>query len=553
MRCARRVVRPPPRPATSRPGARGERGGQGSATPGQFQIPPARQLRGQVGDDPDPVASRTAAADDRAGVREYSCRGRGVVLQFLQERGVPSPPARFPGLHLRDDRPGLRAAGHDLEVQVLHPPPAAPRLGELPVLLVLESATCRRVSRRRSACVSSRTIAGTSASETAPDESGDRADLRGRGGGVVPEPSRCRRGRADEPLVDRRETGRGPRDVAGEVGERAGVTRWHRQRDLRRHADGHCPRARPCDGRSVPSRCEPRVGHRGHGVAEPGEFPDERAAGGSVALEERLDGGLHAARFPGVAQAGADVLGGDGRAPQRVRQPVHLGRGHLDGHAGQCGGRRGPRAGVVHRLCSRAGCHPIGCPQCPQAVSTGGGQRPFCLRCPACGGMRQRRSVDRRSRSCSSAGRWRRSWPSVRSRRPTPSWSSSRCSRSATAPARGREPDRRGRRLHQRRRHPAAAHPRDRPGGRRRPARRRRHTTGLVVGGDRRRRGDRPLHAVRRHRLRLAVPRRRATRAHRRRRGPRPDRNGVPRSATPAIATAPDLGGSGAVVPRRGG
>ena len=46
---------------------------------------------------------------------------------------------------------------------------------------------------------------------------------------------------------------------------------------------------------------------------------------------------------------------------------------------------------------------------------------------------------------------------------------------------------------------------------------------GLLVGRDRRRRGHRPLHAVRRDRLRLAVPRRRAARAHRGRQRPGPD------------------------------
>ena len=109
-------------------------------------------------------------------------------------------------------------AGHDLEADVRHPPPAAPRLGELLVLLVLEGgdlpagleeALRMRVQPRdrRHQRVRDRT-----------DQRGDGADLRGRGGGVVPEPSRCRRGGADEPLVDHREAGRRRPDVADEVG-----------------------------------------------------------------------------------------------------------------------------------------------------------------------------------------------------------------------------------------------------------------------------------------------------------------------------------------------
>ena len=63
----------------------------------------------------------------------------------------------------------------------------------------------------------------------------------------------------------------------------------------------------------------------------------------------------------------------------------------------------------------------------------------------------------------------------------------------------------------------------DRAGRGGRPARRRRHTAGRVVGRDRRRRGDGPLHALRGHRLRLALPRRRAARAHGDRQRPRAD------------------------------
>ena len=76
-------------------------------------------------------------------------------------------------------------------------------------------------------------------------------------------------------------------------------------------------------------------------------------------------------------------------------------------------------------------------------------------------------------------------------------------------------------------------------GGGRRPARRRRHAAGRLVGRDRRRRGDRPLHALRRHRLRLAVPRRAAAGAHRDRQRPRPD------ARLSGTATAPDQGGRG--------
>ena len=113
---------------------------------------------------------------------------------------------------------------------------------------------------------------------------------------------------------------------------------------------------------------------------------------------------------------------------------------HLDRRASRCSCRRsvpapaGPaRASSTGRR-PRPGRHPIGCPQCPQALSTGRGQP----RRSAYAARRADRtgttaSGARRCRSSSSAGPSPRSWPSARSPPPTPSSSSRRCSRSATA------------------------------------------------------------------------------------------------------------------------
>ena len=175
--------------------------------------------------------------------------------------------------------------------------------------------------------------------------------------------------------------------------------------------------------------------------------------------------------------------------------------------AGTCG--RLPGAAVVHRLRRLAPHHSIGCPQCPQPVSTGSGQRSRRLRCPACTRTRQARRarvdaalrpglLDRRG--ADGLRRDRRL-----GRLPRAAGGAVGLRRRGTG--RG-EPHRRGGRLRRGRRQRAAADPRRGPGRGRRPARRRRCDAGLLVGGDRRGRGDRPLHPPRGDRVRLALPRR---------------------------------------------
>ena len=111
--------------------------------------------------------------------------------------------------------------------------------------------------------------------------------------------------------------------------------------------------ARPYEGikRAPRVQAQPRVGHGGHRVAEPGQFTGERLARCPMTLQEALS--------TGTSFGPADVEGSWLRrtpissawptAPQRVRQPVHLGGGHLDGHgrsvaAGGVPGRRRPQA-----------------------------------------------------------------------------------------------------------------------------------------------------------------------------------------------------------------
>ncbi|CAA9275608.1 MAG: hypothetical protein AVDCRST_MAG52-3478, partial [uncultured Blastococcus sp.] len=165
-----------------------------------------------------------------------------------------------------------------------------------------------------------------------------------------------------------------------------------------------------------------------------------------------------------------------------------------------------------------AGRHPIGCPQCPQPPSTGGGRPVPHLRCPRA--HRRRARLDAAVRPGLLAGRGADGLRRDRRLRRLP-----RTAGGAVGLRRcrtgGRQPHGRGRRLRRGHRQRAPADPGHRAGGGGRPAVRRRHGAGRVVGGDRRRGGDGALHPLRGHRLRVAVPRRWTAGAHRDGRRPR--------------------------------
>ena len=249
-----------------------------------------------------------------------------------------------------------------------------------------------------------------------PDQRGDRADLRGRGGGVVPEPAAAPR-RPGRPArsSSTAEAEGGAGDVADEVVERrrrrpgASV-----ERDLVRHADGH-PRGpvrataseRAVEAAATSRRPRPRC--RRASASSPASAPAGRS-GGCRGTPRRPPAGPP--DVAGVRRGGRATSSAVPAAPRSVlRQRVHLGGRHLDGHARQSAPRRGgsPRASstgpAAGHGATRSGVHSVH-RRCPQAVDN----RRVRLRCPACGSgpAAATASVARRCRSCSSAGRWRR-------------------------------------------------------------------------------------------------------------------------------------------------
>ena len=545
-----RRARPAP-PATA---AESASSASASAAAGEFQVAPAGQLGGEVGDHPAGVAASAAAADHGAASRRAPAPS--------PPRRPPAPPAApraAAGGSPRPPRPPRRSPG----------PPAPPimicscrsstrahRLHASRELLVLLGHAARPPADGSRAGrwprgASSRPIAGEQcALETVPDQRGDRADLRGGRGGVVPEPARRRAAGAEQPLVDGREADGGRRRRARtRSSSAAGVARRHVQRDRVRHGDGHSARARPCGRQQRAVEAQPRVGHRRDGVAEPGSSPaSARPAARWLSRKVSTAACSAAADVGGVAQAGADLLGVAGRATQRVRQrgtPRRRASRWTCAAVWRCEAAPAPASSTgsaAGQATTRSGVHSVH-RRCPQAVDNAS----VCLRCPPCDSDRD--DAERGSTlpfvlvcwtvaalmafgaiAASDAFLEQQEVQSV-------------CDGAALAAANRTDEavvytDGVGT--------AAAAHPGDRAGGGRRPARRRRHAAGRLVRGDRRRRGDRPLHALRRHRLRLAVPRRRAARAHGDRQRPGTD--------APADAqTAPDLERSGAVVPRRGG
>ena len=433
---------------------------------------------------------------------------------------VSPAPARLAGLEIRDDGPHVRRRRHDLQLEVLDAGPAgARRRGSRRPARRAAPATCRRASRARLG-VRAQPAATRGARRPRPRARAVTGAAPGRGRrGVVAEPAR-RRSRRHRPVARRAsasQSGGPARRRWTRSSSASGSLRRRVQRDRVGHGD-HSAR-RPSVRRRAARRRGAARSRRPRPPWRPASAARRRARG-------RPPGGCSRNASTAACSGRRPTCGGAAsRAPISSASPaaarstsarcVHLGGGHLDRHAAQCGERSGVLAGVVHRpgrraAATRSGVHSVHRP-CPQAVdraalptlpgvrgdpaddASAGSTLPFVLVCWTVAALMAFGAI-----AASDAFLEQQEVQSV-------------CDGAALAAA-----DQADEAVvyAQRRRHRAAAHPRGRAGGGGRPARRRRHAAGRLVGRDRRRRGDGAVHPVRRHRVRLAVPGRRAAGAH---------------------------------------
>lgn len=199
--------------------------------------------------------------------------------------------------------------------------------------------------------------------------------------------------------------GRPCRPVLHEVLQRGRIPGRHVHRDRLRDDDGHAARIRAAAVTSAPSSRPQESAAAAR--AEPSRRSSPARARPAVRWQSRrASTACCSGPRPGrcAGQAHADPVRLDGGVAQDGCEGMHL------QHECRCScpavcGRQRTGAAVVHRLHRPAPHHSFGCPQCPQPVSTGCGQRVCHLRCPACTRIGTQPSAGRRCPSSSSAGR----------------------------------------------------------------------------------------------------------------------------------------------------
>ena len=193
--------------------------------------------------------------------------------------------------------------------------------------------------------------------------------------GVVPEPARRRRGGTGQAVVDRTRQPTAPGDVLGRVVERPGVVRAACPGAIGvGQRDRHSALARPCAGHQRAVEAQPGVGHRRDRVTQPGQLAGQGRPAARWLSRKASTAACRAAARPGGAASRMPISSASPTAPRRVLASAYTSAAGISMDMPRSVAEEAGPRGVVHRPAPRDGDHPIGCPQCPQALSTGGGQ-----------------------------------------------------------------------------------------------------------------------------------------------------------------------------------